>query len=583
MKQQLLIILGLFTIVFNVIIGQVETNTAYPYDPASEKHKDIPTGEILEFNFSKSKIYPGTERTYWVYVPAEYKPESPACLYICMDGIQHNAPTVFDNLIATGEMPITIGVFVAPGYVADNRKNILRYNRSNEFDKMDDTFVRFLLKELLPEVEKQKTKDGRAIKLSEDANDRAIAGTSSGAICAFTAAWHRPDKFSRVFSSIGTYVAMRGGNNYPDLIRKTEPKPLRIFLEDGSNDVWNPLFGNWFEANLRMEAALNFAGYEVEHNWGRGRHNIKHATYIFPDVMRWLWKGWPAKIKYNYSFNDMLKDILLENSDWEEINISISPSSKLFADKEGNIIFQKKNGTVVKLDSTKQFVPVIKLSSDKRLIGTNKDELFFYYSDGTITKISSQKEKVIAYGILNVKGCIVTSKEDIYLTQNINEKESKLWLINQKGNSQVINEEQFGGTNIAIYPNHKLLIRTEKNSNWIYNYVIDANGLIKNGQRFYWLHNTDNFSFAEMGEMIFDNKGNLYVASKMGIQVCDQNGRVRAILSLPSGKVSSIAFGSKKHNKLYVISGGKIYVRNMNVTGVESWMTPFTPISQGAG
>jgi sugar lactone lactonase YvrE len=279
----------------------------------------------------------------------------------------------------------------------------------------------------------------------------------------------------------------------------------------------------------------------------------------------------------------MLKDILLGNSNWEEINISISPSSKLFSDKEGNIIFQTENGNVVKFDSAKQLIPVLKLSSNKKLIGTGKDEFFVNDLDGTITKITSEKEKIITKGIPNIKSCIVINEEDIYLTQSINEKESKLWLINQKGNSQVISEEQFGGTNIAIYPNHKLLIRTEKNSNWIYNYVIDENGLIKNGQRFYWLHNTNNFSFAEMGEMTFDNKGNLYVASEMGIQVCDQNGRVRAILSLPSGKISSIAFGGKKHDKLYVISGSKIYVRNMNVKGVESWMAPFAPISQGSG
>ena len=258
-------LLVLFSMILFLSMAQNKANTAYPFDPATQPLKGNDAGEIIERQFADSKIYPGTQRTYWIYIPKGYVPEKPACLYVCMDGIQYNAPTVFDHLVASGEMPMTIGVFVGSGRVADNKNQSLRCNRSNEFDKKDDTFVRFLLEELLPDAEKQKSKDGRSIHLSKDANDRAIAGASSGAICAFTAAWQRPDAFSRVFSSIGTYVAMRGGNEYPALIRLTEPKPLRIYLEDGSNDSWNPLFGNWYEANLLMESALNFAGYELAH------------------------------------------------------------------------------------------------------------------------------------------------------------------------------------------------------------------------------------------------------------------------------------------------------------------------------
>ena len=291
-----------------------KANNTYPYDPASHSRNGIIAGEIIHRQYSGSVIYPGTVRDYWIYVPAMYNPGKPACLYVDMDGIQFNAPTVFDNLIASGEMPLTIGVFVGSGRVANDKNETLRFNRSNEFDKTDDTFVRFLLEELLPDAEKQQTTDGRTIRFSKDANDRAIAGASSGAICAFTAAWQRPDQFSRVFSAIGTYVAMRGGNEYPVLIRKTEPKPLRIYLEDGINDAWNPLFGSWFEANQQMESALNFAGYEVAHTWGRGGHDGKEAEQIFPDVMRWLWKGWPAKVQKGTSLNDMLTAILPEGS-----------------------------------------------------------------------------------------------------------------------------------------------------------------------------------------------------------------------------------------------------------------------------
>ena len=194
-------------------------------------------------------------------------------------------------------MPVTIGVFVMHGRVKAVQPGALdRFNRSFEYDGLGDDYARFLLEELLPEVEKQTTSDGRPIRLSNDGNDRGIGGSSSGAICAFTAAWERPDAFRRVFSAIGTYVGLRGGNVYPTLIRKYEPKPIRIFLQDGSDDL-NIYGGDWWMANQEMERALTFAGYEVNHVWGDGGHNGKHATEIFPDAMRWLWKDWPAPVK----------------------------------------------------------------------------------------------------------------------------------------------------------------------------------------------------------------------------------------------------------------------------------------------
>src|ERR1035438_10708 len=273
------------------VAAQDVSNKAYPVEPAVQSPGTIPKGEVLKFSFNHSKLYPGTRRSYWVYIPKEYSPEKPACLYVCMDGILFNAPTVFDYLISTKEMPVTIGVFIASGAIMKNDTTVIRYNRTNEFDNMNDRFVRFIDEEILPDAMQQKTSDGRPIYLSGVANDRAIAGASSGAICAFTAAWQRPDLFSRVFSAIGTYIGMRGGDQYPVLIRKTEPKAIRVYLQDNNNDSWNPLFGNWFKANIDMEAALNFAGYEVTNMWQEGGHDGRQATTIFADGMRWLWKG----------------------------------------------------------------------------------------------------------------------------------------------------------------------------------------------------------------------------------------------------------------------------------------------------
>ncbi len=293
----------------------------YVPGPDSKPQAGVPKGEVLKFTFENSRNFPGTTRDYWVYVPAQYTADKPACLHVNQDGVQFQAPVVFDNLIAKKEMPVTIGVFIMHGRVkANDAKTALdRFNRSYEYDGLGDNYVRFLLEELLPEVEKQKASDGRAIRFSKDANDRSIGGSSSGAICAFTAAWERPDAFSRVFSSVGTFVDQRGGNDYPALIRKTEPKALRVFLQDGSNDA-NGTGGNWFLANQEMLSALEFAGYEVNHIWGDGAHNGKHATAIFPDALRWLWKDWPKAVTKGVNSKAPVMQVLGEGSEWQVVS-----------------------------------------------------------------------------------------------------------------------------------------------------------------------------------------------------------------------------------------------------------------------
>ncbi|MDQ6890899.1 MAG: alpha/beta hydrolase-fold protein, partial [Bacteroidota bacterium] len=210
------IILSIVFLSFQLsIFAQVPEN--YSIDSASVEHSGVPKGEVLKFTFDSSKIFPGTWREYWVYVPAQYRPENPACLYVNQDGIQWNAPVVFDNLIYAKEMPVTIGVFVMPGVVkaANSAVALDRYNRSFEYDGLGNAYARFILEEILPAVEKLKTSDGRAIHISRNGNDHAIGGSSSGAVCAFTAAWERPHDFSRVFSAIGTYVGLRGAERYP--------------------------------------------------------------------------------------------------------------------------------------------------------------------------------------------------------------------------------------------------------------------------------------------------------------------------------------------------------------------------------
>lgn len=339
----------------------------YPVDPASEEQPGVPKGEVLKFTFDQSKIFPGTWREYWIYVPAQYKPDAPACVYVNQDGIQWKAPTVFDNLIHKKEMPVTIGVFVMHGRVkaADPNAANDRFNRSFEYDGLGDAYARFILEEILPEVEKQKTSNGRVIRLSKNGNDRAIGGSSSGAVCAFTAAWERPDAFTRVFSAIGTYVGLRGADRYHTLVRKFEPKQIRIFMQDGANDL-NIYAGDWWMANQTMLRALTFAGYEVEHKWGEGGHNGKQGTSLFPEAMRYLWKGWPEKVKTGQSQNAFLSALLISEEGWSEATEGFQFKGKL-AGKH-----------VALLKSIK--APGVALSPDQTLVYATEPNSHWLYS-----------------------------------------------------------------------------------------------------------------------------------------------------------------------------------------------------------
>ena len=266
----------------------------YPLGPDSQP-QSVPHGELKHAVFDKSRIFPGTTRDYWVYVPQQYDPARPACLMVFFDGAGYvkvdggtRVPVVFDNLIAKKAMPVTIGVFAQPGvFKASEASGKDRSNRSFEYDSLGDANARFLIEELLPEATK-------GLNITPDPTGRAIAGLSSGGIAAFTVAWEKPDAFRKVVSWIGSFTDIRGGYVYPALIRKSKdaPKPLRVFLQDGANDLDN-LHGNWPLANQDMAAALKFAGYDYRFEFGDGGHSGKQGSALFPDTLRWLWRDWP--------------------------------------------------------------------------------------------------------------------------------------------------------------------------------------------------------------------------------------------------------------------------------------------------
>jgi enterochelin esterase-like enzyme len=272
----------------------LETGTTriehYPTHPGSLP-KDVPKGKVTQHTWNDSKIYPGTHREYLVYVPAQYDASKPAALLVFQDGLRHADPegqiratTVLDNLIAKGDIPVTIGVFINPGRRPNQGPREKPSHRSVEYDSLGDTYARFLLEEILPEV-------GRSYKISDDPNMRSIAGGSSAGICSWTVCWERPDSFRKALIWVGTFVDIRGGNAYPSLVRKTEKKPIRAYLLDGENDLDNK-YGNWPLANRQMAAALKFKGYDYHFEYGKGFHGSKAAAAIFPDMLRWTWRDW---------------------------------------------------------------------------------------------------------------------------------------------------------------------------------------------------------------------------------------------------------------------------------------------------
>jgi len=298
---------------FAIAAAQIFTTSAAPIDdvyllgPDSLPHEGTPHGKVIGPLTLASQVFTNTMRHYWIYVPAQYDPKTPASLMIFQDGQafvgpkgDYRIPNVFDNLIYRREMPVTIAVFVNPGHTPEQQESSSTNwgdsinNRGTEYNELNDKYSRLIIDELMPAVEKD-------YNISKNPDDHAIAGASSGAICAFTVAWQRPDQFHKVISTIGSFTDIRGGHVYPDLILQNDRKPIRIFLQDGVNDLRGRGRNNspynakrdWHAQNIKMVAALTKKGYDVNYCWGIGTHSGKQGGAMMPEMLRWLWRDYP--------------------------------------------------------------------------------------------------------------------------------------------------------------------------------------------------------------------------------------------------------------------------------------------------
>jgi sugar lactone lactonase YvrE/enterochelin esterase-like enzyme len=567
----------LIAVLFCLTAIPVHAADDYKLGPDSQIQQGVPRGEVTQYSWT-SRIFPGTVRDYWVYVPKQYDSTKPACVMVFQDGGGYvkedgswRVPIVFDNLIHKREMPVTIGVFINPGVVpAASDKALPRFNRSFEYDGLGDQYVRFLLEEILPEV-------GKKYNLAKDGNSRAVAGASSGAICAFTAAWERPEEFSRVFSTIGTYVGLRGGNNYPTLIRKTEPKPIRIFLQDGSNDL-NIYGGDWFLANQEMLSAFRLAGYDVKHEWGDGAHNSKHGGAILPDALRWLWRDYPTPVQPARTSNQPVMNLLTPGEGWQMVGEGYKFTEGPAANSKGEVFFT---------DIPNSRIYKIGLDGKVSLFKDNTGEAngLMFGPNGKLYACQSGKKRIVAYDMdgreavvtedIQSNDLAVNSKGEIYVSDPNNKQ---VWFISAKGEKRIVDTSIARPNGVVLSPDQSLLLVADTAGQFVYSFQIQPDGSLSHKQPYFHLHLADGATQSGADGMTVDTQGNLYVATKVGLQFCDQAGRVNGIVSKPQRAwLSNAVFGGPNLDELYVTCNDKVYRRKTKAKGVLSFQPPITP------
>jgi enterochelin esterase-like enzyme len=289
------------------------------FGPLSYLQAGVPSGTLSAKIVHTSKIYDGMKSEYWIYVPAQYDAKVPAALMIFQDGGgyidrngNHPALDVIDNLIAQKKIPVMIAVFINPGDITDSPgtptyKFVKAYSdkwqrtlkdamRSTLYDTVSDRYGRFLRDEVLAEVSAK-------YNIRQDAYSRAITGLSSGGICSFNAAWQMPDQFGRVISWIGSFTSIQwkedpnlsdGGQDYPEKVLRDPKRNLRVWLQDGAEDMENDRYGSWPLANVRMANALKLKEYDFHFSFGKGTHNAGQGAAEFPEEMIWLWRDYDS-------------------------------------------------------------------------------------------------------------------------------------------------------------------------------------------------------------------------------------------------------------------------------------------------
>ena len=549
----------------------------YKLGADSEEHADIPKGTVSEYTFKDSQVFPGTTRKYWVYLPPGFNAGAEYPFMVFFDGGgcisakgQFRVPTVFDNLIHKKEIPPLVGLFINPGEVPpveDGAKG--RSTRSFEYDTPDAACSKFVIEEMLPILAEH-------AHLSRKPEDHAAWGISSGGIAAFNLAWQRPDVFRKVISYIGSFTNIRGGFGFPAAVRKTERKPIRVFLQEGSTDLDN-VHGNWPLSNQELAHALKFAGYDYTFTMGDGGHSGKQGGAIFPDALRWLWRADTELPKPTPEVpQDMaLSGIVIPGETWQLVTERKKALLGACADADGNFYFSEKEGDgiyKIATDGTVSlFVAIagdvtdMKFAPDGRLYAClfSQHQLVAFEKEG---KAEVLAEKVAAEHL------VVTHVGKIYFTE-IEKNKVMLW----KGRDKLsIEAEQLFPYGIALSPNQETLAVSDAVGNAIWAFRVEADGRLGAKMPVMPYTHFGRESVPEGGAMICDTRSRFYCSTPTGIETYDPNGRpIGVILPPPSAAANHLALAGPELNYLFVLSNQSVYKRKVNAKG---FMTSAPPI-----
>ena len=565
----------------------VETRPKWEPHPDAIAQDNVPKGTVEQMGSWESKIFPGTTRDWAVYVPAQYKADEPAALMVFQDGERMRdingrwrIPTVFDNLIARGDMPPTIAVFLNPGHDRSKKtKKGKHSNRGFEYDSLGARYVRFLLNEIIPEVSKRYT-------ISDDPDMHAIGGSSSGAICAFTAAWERTGYFRKVFSSVGSFTNLRGGNFYPAQVRKTEPKPIRVYMADTSGDVDNA-FGSWPWSNQRMASALKYMGYDVRFDWAEGyAHNADFGSARFPDAMKWLWRK-EAHTPVLDTRGDLggdltLLNLLIPGESWELVADNLGFADALCSDKAGNLYFcDMRAPAVIRInaaDGTKTEIAKESVSG----LEFNPDGSLLYACQGSKNRVISIKPatgevKTVAEGVkpndlaVTRDGFILFTDTGKSQVTRINPQTGEVIAVDTgitRPNGIALSNDggtlavsDYGGTHTWTFRVNDRAVLDAKMPTMPMRLAIEPKG------EFRFNEPPPYVSVARGDGMAVDKAGRYYVTSELGVQVFDPTGRPCGVLPKvdKDQPLTTCMLAGSDHSTLYIAHGKRLYRRKLTV------------------
>ena len=604
----------------------------YSLGADSQPHDGVPAGTVTKHVLAAGKFFPGTPHNYQVYVPAQYDAGRPIPYMIFLDGSGYagnavRVPVVLDNLIAKRDVPPMIAIFVDPGVLpalSEQAQN--RYERIFEYDSLTPRFANFLIEELVPEV-------GARYNLSKDPNDHGIAGISTGGVGAFVAAWNRPDQFRRVITWVGSFGNFRGADRLPGLIRRTEPRPIRVFMQTGRQDLVN-YAGSWYLENPRMAAALEFAGNDVKIELGEDGHSNRHGASILPDTLRWLWRDYPQPIGVREpqagagrgAFAQLVPRrelvpppnpareggpargaaqtatapaaagrgggprgavyaLIYRDKQWEQVGDIYKSAASPAADKDGSVFFADPADNKIYKSDAARTVTVFKAN-------TRGARALRVGADGRLYAAQPSMRRIVSYGPSGDEKVAVQNvhADDLALTKSgaiyfVDAAQKIVACVDAKGQQRVVYSggEIMKPTSLALTPDQAMLLVADAMDRYQWSFQIAADGSLVNGEPFQRLEMPEEGLFSGVGGLTVDSIGYMWATSAMGIQVCEQPGRCSNILNKPefnATPIADIAFGGPDRTWLYVTQGGKLFRRQTRRTGVVAW-EPIKPPQPG--